>query len=128
GTAMQLDSLGIQSNGTDNTLTLSDSSKLDAALSSNLNAVKSLFTSQTGIAATLSTYLNDTVGDSGTLVTKQNTLSKEISDIDTQVANLEKQVLANQNRMTQEFLAMEQAQSKSNQQLQFLQQHFGGTQ
>jgi flagellar hook-associated protein 2 len=128
GTVKQLDHLGIVSNGDDNTLKLSDSAKLDAALTNNLEGVRDLFTnSANGLAVKLGAYLDDTVGDEGTLVTRQSTLNKQIADIDTQVADMERWVLANQERMVQSFVAMETARAKINQQMEFLNQKFAAS-
>jgi flagellar hook-associated protein 2 len=125
GSVKQLAGLGINSNGTDNNLALIDSTQLDSALAGNLSHVKELFSSTSGLAVSLSTYLDRLSGDSGTLVTKQTTLSKQITDIDTQVADMEKFVLARKDQMTESFVHMETAQAKINQQLQFLQKRFG---
>ncbi len=127
GTLKQLAGLGINSNGTDNTIALSDSSKLDDALLNNLANVKDLFASSTGLATSLSTYLTSVTGDDGLLVTKQNNLTKQSASIDTQVAEMERQVQNYRDRLTQSFLAMEQAQSKVNQQLAFLQKQLGSS-
>lgn len=124
GSIKQLAGLGINSNGTDNNIALSDSATLDAALANNPSQVKDLFSSTSGIAASLSTYLTKIAGDSGTLVTKQTTLNKQIADIDTQVADMERLVLARKDQMTAGFLAMEKAQAAINQQMQFLAKRF----
>lgn len=124
----QLEDMGISGNGSDNSLTLSDETKLDAALANNLSAVSSLFTDSTnGLATKLSDYLDKTIGDDGTLVTKQDNLTKASSNIDTQIADLERIVQANSDRLTESFIAMEAAQAKINQQLTFLQQRFGSS-
>ena len=128
GTIKQLAALGIESNGNDNTLKLSDSSKLDAALANNLTGVRDLFTNSTnGLAVKLDSYLNSTIGDNGSLVSHQNTLTKQVADIDTQIADAEKRVQEDRQRMIDEFVAMETAQARINQQLQFLAQNLGGT-
>jgi flagellar hook-associated protein 2 len=118
--------LGIDGSGTDNTLTLSDASKLDDALANNLSAVKDFFTnSTTGLATKLASYVDKiTDTDTGLLKTKQDNLTKQSTTIDTQVSSMEKMVLANKDRLTAGFVAMETAQAKVNQQLQFLQKRF----
>lgn len=124
----QLEELGIVSNGNDNSITLSDETKLDDALSNNLTAVRSIFTDSTnGLTAKLTAFLNKTVGDNGTLVAKQARLTKQSTDIDTQIADLERIVQADSDRMTQSFIAMESAQAQINQQLKYLQNQFGGS-
>jgi len=86
-----LANLGIQTNGQSNTLTLSDSNALNTALANNLSSVKDFFSNATnGWATQFNNYLDATIGDNGTLITHQANLTKQSSDIDTQVANLEK--------------------------------------
>jgi flagellar capping protein FliD len=63
GTLKHLAELGIVSNGNDNTLSLNDGSLLDAALSTNLESVKQLFSDSTnGLAARMDAYLESTIG------------------------------------------------------------------
>jgi flagellar capping protein FliD len=68
------------------------------------------------------------VGDDGTLITKQDTLGSQSNDIDEQITQQERQVQSNRNALIAGFLAMEQAQARINQQLQFLTQRFGNSQ
>jgi flagellar capping protein FliD len=49
-------------------------------------------------------------------------LTKQSSDIDAQVVNLEKIITADSNKWTKEFQDMEQAQAQINQQLSYLTQ------
>ena len=128
GTVRNLDSLGVRSNGTDDTISLTDQTAFDAAISNNLDSVKSLFANKVdGLAIQLDAYLEKAVGDEGLLITKQSSLTRQIADIDSQIAGMERLVLANEARLIESFLAMELAQSEINQQMQFLQDRFGGT-
>jgi flagellar hook-associated protein 2 len=118
--------LGIDSNGQDNTLSITDSTKLDDALANNLQSVKQLFSDTTnGLAVNLNTYVTATTGDSGTLATEQDTLTKQSADIDQQISDLESRLSDEQQRLTTEFVNMETAQAQTNQQMQYLQQRFG---
>jgi flagellar capping protein FliD len=54
-------------------------------------------------------------------------LTKESSDIDTQVAEQERQVQTRRQQFIDSFVAMESAQANINQQLKYLLQNFGGT-
>ena len=122
-TLSQLAGLGIKSNGQDNTITLSDSAALDSALAGNLSNVKNLFADSTrGLAVQLDKFLTNAVGDSGTLTAHQTALTKRSTDIDKQIANLEKSITADAAFWTKEFQAMETAQAKSNQVLSSLTQ------
>lgn len=126
GTIKSLDDIGVVSNGNDNTLSVGNSSKLNTALASNLGSVKTLFADPTsGLAVTLDTFLTNTIGNNGTLVTKQNNLTKQSAAIDTQIANMERRIQQDSDRMTAEFVAMESARSTLNQQLQYLSAQFG---
>lgn len=123
----QLEDIGIVTNGTDNTLSLKDEEKLDRALAANLSGLEKLFTqADTGVAVRLSAYLQATIGEEGTLPQKSASLVKQIAAIDTQISDLERVVQANRERLTESFVAMEAAQARINQQLQFLLQRFGG--
>ena len=122
----QLEDLGIISNGADNSIKVNSESKLDKALAENLTTVKNIFANTTnGLAGKMSTYLESVIGDVGSLVARQENNTKQSAAIDVQVADLERIVQSNRDRMIQSFIAMETAQSQTNQQLSFLKQRFG---
>ncbi len=126
-TLTKLADLGITTTADNNQLTLSDEEALDTALAEKLADVQELFTnSSTGLAAQLATYLESAVGEEGSLLERQDTLTKQATDIDEQMADLERMVQANRAALINSFIAMERAQSNINQQLQFLKQRFGG--
>ena len=126
GTLTSLAKIGIDSSGDDNSLSVDDSEALDKAIQDNLSELKTLFTDGSkGIATKLASYLDATIGDDGSLVAKQDALTKQSSDIDTQVSDLEKVVQSNRQRMIDSFVLMETAQASINQQLKYLQQRFG---
>jgi flagellar capping protein FliD len=121
-----LEALGIKSNGNDDQLSTANLADLDATLLNSLSAVKELFTgTSAGIGGGLSAYLESVVGDDGTLVKHQATLTSQSAKIDTQVADLERWVVARSAQMTSAFVAMEAAQQKANNQLAFLTKTFG---
>ncbi len=127
GAFTTLNALGIVSNGQDNTLSVSDTTTLNNALATNLDAVKSLFTTATtGLAATVGNYLTNVTGDSGILSTKEADFTKQSAAITTSISALESKISDDQTRMTNEFVAMETAVSSINQQKQYLSQAFGG--
>jgi flagellar hook-associated protein 2 len=122
----QVADIGIVSNGNDNSISLSDEPALDAALESNLSAIKQLFSDETdGLANKLQTYLEAQVGDEGSLVDRQDSLTEQSADIDEQIKTMERLVQANEQRLVDSFVSMEVAQANINQQLQFLSQRFG---
>lgn len=125
-TMAHLEKLGITTNGDDDSLKLDDATLLDTALATQLDDVKALWDDDAvGLATQMDAYLDRLIGDEGTLVAKQDLLTKQASAIDTQVADLERVVQSNRQRMVDSFVAMETAQAKINQQLQFLSQRFG---
>lgn len=121
GAVKMLSDLGIQTNGHDNTLSLSDSDTLNSALANNLSDVKAFFTDTTnGWGAQVNTYLNATIGDNGTLINHQAALSSQSTNLTTQINNLETKITADSAHWTSEFQAMETAQSQVNQELTYL--------
>jgi flagellar hook-associated protein 2 len=119
----QLGDLGIQTNGKDNTIKLGNASALDDALAGHLDRVKALFSDASqGLAAQLDAYITKTIGDSGTLINHQTSLTKQSTAIDTQIASLEKIIASESAQWTKAFQAMETAQSQINQQLSYLSQ------
>jgi flagellar hook-associated protein 2 len=123
GTLSHLADLGIVSNGNDNTLSLSDTDQLDNALATNLQSVKQFFTDTTnGLAVSLDNFLTRTVSDDGSLASHQKNLTLQAKDIDQQIADMERLIADDKDRMTQSFIAMELAQQQMNQQMSFLAQ------
>ncbi len=131
GAITQLSQLGYDTNSSDNTLALTDSSALQNALSNNMNAVKAFFTTATtGVAAQFNTYLGATVGGpesgvEGTLPQVEDTLTAQSQNITTQIAAIETRVTADQARMVAEFTNMEQIRSQLNTDMTYLQASFG---
>ena len=127
GTLTTLSKIGVDTSGDNDQLKLEDESILDNGIANYLSELKSLFNDpDKGIATQLKTYLDKTIGDNGTLITKQDALTKQSSQIDTQVTDLEKRVKSNRQRLIDGFVQMETAQQSINQQLKYLQQRFGG--
>jgi flagellar hook-associated protein 2 len=124
GSLDRLARLGIDTNGDNNNLTLKDGAALDDALANRLDSVAELFSSTTnGIAARLNSYLESTVGDEGALEKRIAGLGKQSTSIDQQIADMERIVQANRQRMIDSFVRMEEAQARINQQLQYLQRN-----
>jgi flagellar hook-associated protein 2 len=113
--------LGIDTNGQDNTLTLSDSDTLNNALANNLNAVQSFFADSTnGMATQLNNYITDITGTDGELTNHQASLTQQYNNLTTQISNLETKITSDSAQWTSEFEAMEQAESQANQELTYL--------
>lgn len=121
GTIKRLESIGISTNGDNDQLSISDTDKLDAALSTNLSEVRSLFMDEdAGLATTLAAYLEGAVGDDGLLPAKQDTLDEQVQDIADQIENLERIVQSNRAALISSFVSMEKAQQNINTQMQYL--------
>jgi len=121
GAIKTLGDLGIQTNGQNNTLSLSDSSTLNSALANNLSSVQSFFSDATnGMATQLSNYITNITASDGELTNHQASLSQQSGNITTQIANLETKITSDTAQWTSEFQAMEQAQSQVNQELTYL--------
>jgi flagellar capping protein FliD len=71
----------------------------------------------------LNSYLESTVGDEGALENRITGLGKQSTSIDQQIADMERIVQANRQRMIDSFVRMEEAQARINQQLQYLQRN-----
>lgn len=126
GTLNSLAKIGIDTNGDSDQLTLNDETALDDAIANHLSELKTLFNDpDKGIATQLNAYLEKMIGDDGSVITKQDALTKQSSEIDIQVTDLEKRVQSNRQRLIDSFVQMETAQQTINQQLKFLQQRFG---
>ena len=121
GAISMLSQLGIQTNGQDNTLKVTDSTALTNALTNNLSGVKAFFTDPTnGWVTKVNNFVNQTIGDDGTIPNHLASLKTQTNNLSTQIANLEKKIAADSAHWTTEFQAMETAQAKINQQMQYL--------
>jgi flagellar hook-associated protein 2 len=121
GAIKTLGDLGIETNGQNNTLTLSDSSTLNSALANNLSSVQSFFSDSTnGMATQLGKFITSVTASDGELTNHQASLSQQSGNITTQINNLETKITSDTAQWTSEFQAMEQAQSQVNQELTYL--------
>jgi len=128
GTISMLSSLGIQTNGQDNTLKVTDSTVLTNALTNNLSGVKSFFSDPTnGWVTKVNNFINNTIGDNGTIPNHQASLQTQTNNLTTQIANLEKKIASDSAHWSSEFQAMEAAESKINQQMQYLTSQLNST-
>ena len=124
-TIKRLESIGYSTSGYSNQVSLSDSSTLDSALRDNLGQVKNLFTTTThGLGNSFFSYLDSLLDDDGAMATTQQNITDRVSDIDQQLADHERRVQSNREALIRSFVAMEEAQSKVNQQMSFLASRF----
>lgn len=126
GSIRRLESIGIDFKSGTSDLVIKDSAKLNEALANNPGDVQTLFNSKPGgLVAQLDAFIKSATGSAGALQTKTDSLNKQSKAIDAQIAALEARIAADQVRMTAQFVAMEQAQSTINQQMQSLANAFG---
>lgn len=126
GTIQRLESIGIDFKSGSSEIEIKDGAKLDAALRDNAADVRTLFTSATtGIGARLTSYLTQVTGTTGSIATQTATLTKQSKSIDDQIAAIERRIAQQRELLTQNFIKMEEAQSRIQSQLQALTNAFG---
>jgi len=115
GTVKRLDDLGIDFASGAATLNLKDSSKLEAALLNNADDVEKFFNqASTGFGAKFETFVNNTIGitgTGGTLGSQTTTLTKSSASIADQIAAIERRLVQKRAQLEAGFIAMETAQS-----------------
>ena len=123
----RLSDIGIETNGYDNKLAISDTTIFSDSLINDLGKVTTLFQDSTdGIAVLMNAFVEKQIGDEGVIPSKVDSIAEQDGGIDDQIAQLERVVQSNRERLMQSFISMETAQSQINNQLKFLQQRFGG--
>lgn len=122
GTITRLENLGIDFSSTDATLSIKDSAKLTNALTNNAADVSAFFsTASTGFAAKFNDYVTSKLTpNTGGLQIQMDTLNKQNTDIEAQIATLNKRLADERERLTTAFLAMQTAQSNAQKQQQTL--------
>jgi flagellar hook-associated protein 2 len=110
GAIKSLDNLGIDFNGTTGQLTISDSAKLQQALTQNTSAVQAFFqTAKTGFGSIVNGAITDIEGQ---VATDKSNLSNESTDLGNQITTMQAQLAAEQAQLEAEFTAMETMESQ----------------
>jgi hypothetical protein len=142
----RLSDLGFTGNGYDNQISLTDENTLDTILREKMGDLEKFFSTETvktgvdgatadyqseeGLAEMMEDYtsllLGDVYGTEGALEDHRDNYAKEIDRISKNIIDLEKRVQFTKDQLTRSFIDMELAQSKSNQEMQFLMKRFGG--
>ncbi|WP_404424002.1 flagellar filament capping protein FliD [Nibricoccus sp. IMCC34717] len=131
GTISKLGDLGINFTSTESTLSITDSSKLDTALQNKATDVAEFFSkATTGFSAKFDTFAKTLMGSSGTgtgglLGAQTDTLTKQNTSIDQQIAAIQRSLDAQKAQLTTGFIEMENAQAKIKQMQQQLNQALG---
>jgi flagellar hook-associated protein 2 len=123
-----LEDLGITGNSNDNTLTSSDSTSVQNALTNNLDEIIDIFTDLTasdgylGLYGAVNSFITsyDTI-NTGVLPYRQSTLNREVLGINDEIGRLEIRIAAEQAALEQSFALLESATSQSQQYTSFLQ-------
>jgi flagellar hook-associated protein 2 len=128
GTVKSLSDLGIDFNDTSPTLSVTDQTTLTNALTNDPSAVGAFFqTPNTGFAAEFNTYLSNLLlPNTGGIAIETNSLNAENSQDADQITSLQAQLAIEQTNLTNEFLAMQTAQSNAASEEQVLNGMFGG--
>ncbi|OIR05298.1 flagellar capping protein [mine drainage metagenome] len=118
GTVKMLNNLGIDFNSTNNDLSITDQTAFNNALSNNASDVSSFFTDTTnGFSKQFTSFFNSVLGQNGgtgLLNSQITTLTSQNTDMDTQIATIQRQLDQERSTLTKEFTAMEDAQSQAN--------------
>ena len=122
GEIPNLSALGLAFSSSNSRITVTDSTKLDAALTDHASDVAKFFnnttTGSTGLATAFVTKLDAYIGTDGTagqLNTKLETYTKANASLDKQIANLDRYLAQRRSQLEAGFMAMETAQSKMTQ-------------
>jgi len=122
GAIKNLSTLGLNFSSSNSRITISNSTKLDAALTDHASDVAKFFnntaTGSQGLATAFVTKLDAYIGTDGTagqLSTKLETYTKANASLDKQIANLDRYLVQRRSQLEAGFMAMETAQSKMTQ-------------
>lgn len=114
-TLSRLDHLGIDFSGTDATLVVKDSTKLETALAERPSEVAALFRqSSTGLVARMESLFTSYVGafgGGGLLGGQKSTVTRANESLTKQIADLDRRLTQRRSQLESGFIAMEQAQS-----------------
>ncbi len=118
GDVKRMTDLGIDFTSGTNKLAVTNSTKLTAALKDQSQGVEAFFsTKTTGFSARFDSFLNNTLGSgtiTGSLDKQTELLTSANKSIDTQIADINRRLAQQRSVLESAFIAMEQAQSKSN--------------
>jgi len=127
GIVKNLNDIGVTSNGNDNTLS-TNSLVLNDALANNLGQVTQLFTDPTsGLAATVGSYLTNTLSSSGVIANKEQDFTNESAGLTTSITNLQAQISSQETEMENQFVQMEDAINAINIDKEYLNAYFNSS-
>jgi flagellar hook-associated protein 2 len=128
GTIQSLSDLGIDFSDTSPTLSVTDQTTLTNALNSDPTAVGAFFqTPTTGFAAEFNTYLSNLLQpNTGGIAIETSALNADNTQDENQITALQAQLNIEQSNLTNEFLAMQNAQANAQSEEAVLNGMFGG--
>jgi flagellar hook-associated protein 2 len=125
GAISSLNDLGIDFNGTSGELQVSDSAKLQQALTQNPAAVAAFFqTAKTGFGSIMNSTVNDIINQSAD---DQQNLQGDSTSLGTQITTMQTQLAAEQQSLDAEFQAMESMMSEYENESQTLTDIYSGS-
>jgi len=119
GAISRMDHLGIGFADESNTLSITNSSKLDTALTTNPTDVADFFANTTsGFGKKMGVFFTSTIGGAygskGTLDNQLTALTNYNTGIDKQIADIQRQLVEKRSILESSFIAMDTAQSTAN--------------
>lgn len=122
GTIKRLETIGIDFEDTSSQLTIRDEAAFSEALAGDLDGVTDLFTTATtGITSRINSYITKLTTTSGLIDTQENSLERQNTLLDQQIADLQRRLDTERSRLEESFIRMEEAQSLISSQLATLQ-------
>lgn len=117
GTLFRLEHMGIDFISGTSKLEIKDSSKLDAALSDNLSTLETFFSSgEDNFSGRLEEFVSGILDDGGVMDTISSTYTSRNKAIDAQIEEMERRLVSKRDALEASFIAMEEAQSRINNQ------------
>jgi flagellar capping protein FliD len=98
---------------------------LNSALANNLSSVQSIFSNSTsGVATQLNTYLLNTIGGNGPLLTSESSFASQVTSLQQNITQLESKISIDETAMQNEFVQMEDAIDSANTDKEYLTAYF----
>lgn len=102
----KLYSIGIEADSTGN-LSITDSSKFNAALEDNGKNVSDLFQSADGIATNLKSYLDDYIKSSGKIASTKKNIDSQLTLLNTHITQVEDRMQVKENNLRKQFASLQ---------------------
>ena len=128
-TVSRLYQIGVETSSTSGTLSITNQSALDKALSENPNAVAAIFNTSSaggGIGNVISDYITNVTKTNGVYQSQTDSITNQLKTLQDQLERMERKIKADETALTNSFLNMEQAQAKIQQQSKIISSVLGG--